>query len=69
MKNKIINFIPTAEEFFDCILEGDDTKAKNTFYVGQTLKDFVLGNGIFPDTPMNRINKILIECGIKPIEY
>lgn len=69
MKNKIINFIPTAEEFFDCVLEDTDTKKKKYSYARETLEDFVLGNGISPDTPMNKINEILIDCDIKPIEY
>lgn len=64
-----IHFTPTAEEFFDCVLEDADTKKKKYSYAEETLEDFVLGNGISPDTPMNKINEILIDCDIKPIEY
>ena len=64
-----IHFTPIAEEFFDCILEDADTKGKNYSYTGETLADFILGNGISPDTPLDEINEILRENGIKTIEY
>jgi hypothetical protein len=64
-----MEFIPTAEEFFYCILEDTDIKGKNYSYNGESLEDFVLGNGISPDTPIDEINEILIENDIKPIEY
>ena len=56
-----------GEDYLDYILKDDETLNGGTSFNGETLRDFLDSVEIEYATPMEEINKALVECGIKPI--
>ena len=48
-------------------LHDDETETGGTAFLGETLYDFMMELQIPFSTPLEEINKGLVECGIKPI--
>lgn len=59
----------TAQDFLDYELEDDATDFGGKSFSNETLRDFLEETETPFDTPMNEVNKILIQCGICPIPY
>lgn len=59
----------TAEKYLNVELEDDDTPYGGKSFIGETLKDFLLGIGAPLDSPMYKVNYWLKDCGIMPIKF
>lgn len=59
--NEIINPI------FTLLLEDDDTPYGGVEFAGETVSDFCETEDITECITPSKLNKILVECGIKPI--
>lgn len=51
----------------DQILVDDATSNGGVEYPGETLREFLESVDLPLDTPLEKINEALIECGIEPI--
>lgn len=58
----------SAETYLDDELEDDDTPYGGKSFIGETLRDFLIEIGKPVDSPMYKVNKWLVECGLKPIK-
>ena len=56
-------------KLWDYVLEDDDTPVGGVSYVGETLRDFMISVGLDENSSLEKINKTLTRCGIKPICY
>lgn len=56
-----------AQDFKNYVLEDSTSEFGGVSYVGETLDEFMEELGLPMDTPMIKVNEILEECGIKPI--
>ena len=59
----------TAEKYLNVELEDDDTPYGGKSFIGETLKDFLLEIGQPLDSPMDKVNNWLKECGLMPIKF
>lgn len=59
----------TAEKYLNVELEDDDTPYGGKAFIGETLKDFLLEIGAPLDSPMDKVNNWLRECGLMPIKF
>jgi hypothetical protein len=59
----------TAEKYLNVELEDDVTPYGGKAFIGETLKDFLLELGAPLDSPMNKVNNMLKECGLMPIKF
>lgn len=59
----------TAENYLNVELEDDDTLYGGKAFIGETLKDFLLGIGAPLDSPMYKVNKMLKDCGLMSIKF
>jgi len=59
----------SAEKYLNVALEDDDTPYGGIGFIGETLKDFLLGIGQPLDSPMYKVNKWLKDCGLMPIKF
>lgn len=59
----------TAEKYLNVELEDDDTSYGGKAFHGETLKDFLLEIGKPLDSPMDKVNIWLKECGLMPIKF
>lgn len=59
----------TAEKYWDVLLKDDDTPYGGTSFMGETLWDFLIQIGAPLNSPMDKVNNMLKECGIMPIKF
>ena len=59
----------TAEKYLNVELDDDDTLYGGIGFMGETLKDFLLEIGEPLDSPMDKVNNWLKECGLMPIKF
>ena len=59
--------IITANEYLDVLLKDDKTETGGMSFMGETLKDFLDELEMDYNTPINEVNKALVDCGIEPI--
>lgn len=59
----------SAEKYLNVELEDDDTLYGGIGFMGETLKDFLLGIGAPLDSPMYKVNKMLKDCGLMSIKF
>lgn len=59
----------TAEKYWDVLLEDDDTPYGGKSFMGETLWDFLIEIGAPLNSPMDKVNNMLKECGIMPIKF
>ena len=62
MNNTIV-----AKYYLNSILADDRTDKGGISFIGETLNDFLEENQMDRETPMEVVNKALVDCGIKPI--
>lgn len=56
------------KEYFNVILEDDDTPTGGVSFQGETVHDFLMECDLDPNISLEEFNKILVGCGIRPIE-
>jgi hypothetical protein len=59
----------TAEKYLNVELEDDVTPYGGKSFIGETLKDFLLEIGAPLDSPMDKVNLWLKDCGLMPIKF
>ena len=59
----------TAEKYLNVELDDDDTLYGGIGFMWETLKDFLLEIGAPLDSPMDKVNNWLKECGLMPIKF
>ena len=59
----------TAETYLNNELEDDDTPYGGKSFMGETLRDFLIEIDAPLDSPMDKVNLWLKDCGLKPIKF
>ena len=67
--NDLNSSLKSAETYLDVELEDDDTPYGGTSFMGETLWDFLIEIGAPLNSPMDKVNNMLKECGIMPIKF
>ena len=62
MKNKLI------KDVLNVVLQDDDTEYGGVSFSGETVGDFISDAGLTQEQPIEELNSVLKECGIKEIE-
>lgn len=62
MKNKLI------KDVLNVVLQDDDTEYGGAGFSGETVADFISDAGLTQEQPIEELNSVLKECGIKEIE-
>ena len=62
MKNKLI------KDVLNVVLQDDDTEYGGVSFSGETVADFISDAGLTQEQPIEELNSVLKECGIKEIE-
>lgn len=59
----------SAKKYLNVALKDDDTPYGGIGFMGETLKDFLLEIGAPLDSPMDKVNIWLKDCGLMPIKF